>query len=168
MSNPEEIRQKAYALLERVGGPDNDDDSTTWPEEPSLRRSLDEAEEDKEARESKLPPSSYQNTPQKVRILRREEEEEEKSSEYMSENDRIGGLVGFFLQCVSDACKASSNMLTSTTGYYDTAAEVPKLLVRTGYGAIHEAGEQSESLLRKAMYRDERQQQSKSETSFES
>jgi hypothetical protein len=86
----EDIRLKAFALLNRIG-PDADDDETTWPEKPQLRI------------------SSYQRND----INTRPQKDEPRGSPpaHMADNHDYyeeWGLAGLFVSCIADACKKST------------------------------------------------------------
>ena len=86
----DDVRLKAFALLNRLG-PSEDDDESTWPEKPIPQPRL----------------SSYQrNDEMKPHndALRREARHVNSTSEYYEE----WGVAGLFVCCVADACKKSA------------------------------------------------------------
>merc|ERR1712232_1538227 len=106
----------AFALLTRIG-PEDEEDRTNWPAEPSPPRL-----------------SSYQHqTPAETEQIQREEEDDDKGPrrvqyQQSSEQNYGDGVVGFFIQCISDACNESSK-----SAGYEAVKSVPKILAATGY-----------------------------------
>jgi hypothetical protein len=90
--DPEDIRLKAFALLNRIG-PDEDDDETTWPEKPE-------------------PPvlSPYQKAAQAPRPA-----DLRKPAVQANHYDELG-FAGILVGCIADACKKSVEY-AAKTGY---------------------------------------------------
>ena len=96
--DPEEVRLKAFALLNRLG-PTEEDDASTWPEKPT--------------RESFTSYQKNENTKSEVDELRRQSAPPAyASNEYYEE----WGLAGLMVSCIADACKKSADYAIKT-GY---------------------------------------------------
>ena len=94
-----EIRQRAYDLLNRMGGPNTEEDVKTWPRSPA---------ENKEAYQYRY--SSYQQQEQ----LAGQPSRDRVSSPIISRapsrsSTSTSSFTEVFVNCVSDACKVASS-----------------------------------------------------------
>jgi hypothetical protein len=85
----EDVRIKAFALLNRIG-PADDDDETTWPENPQLRLSSYQRNENKKARKDDPRGPAQTHCADK--------------NDYYEE----WGMAGLLVSCIADACKKST------------------------------------------------------------
>jgi hypothetical protein len=88
-NDPNEIRQKALDLLNRMGGPEADDDESNWPQpiSPTIRVSLNSYQQEQNSEATPL-------TMEKERYHYQEDDDGED-----------WGVMGLWVQCISDVCK---------------------------------------------------------------
>lgn len=109
-----EIRQRAYDLLNRMGGPNNEEDVKTWPRSPA---------DNKEAYQYRY--SSYQQQEQ----VAGQSSRDRVSSPIISRAPSRSSTSSFtevFVNCVSDACKVASSEILAHQGS----------VLRTGYNNL--------------------------------
>jgi hypothetical protein len=107
-NDPNEIRQKALDLLNRMGGPEADDDESDWPQpiSPTTPRvSLNSYQHQQNSEATPLTMS-------------------EKERYYYQEDDgeEDWGVMGLWVQCISDVCKKTPTFARS--GYEAITAVV--------------------------------------------
>lgn len=113
-----EIRQRAYDLLNRMGGPNSEEDVKTWPRSPA---------ENKEAYQHRY--SSYQQQQPLEQQTAGQSSRDGVSSPIISRAPSRRSTSSFtevFINCVSDACKVASSEILSHHGS----------ALRTGYDSL--------------------------------
>lgn len=113
-----EIRQRAYDLLNRMGGPNDEDDVKEWPRSPA---------ESKEAYRY----SSYQQQQQQQPAGQSSQDHRSSTIESRASSHRsASSFAEVFVHCVSDACKvASSEILTQQASVLRTGYDTLKSVV---------------------------------------
>jgi hypothetical protein len=115
-ADPDDVRLKAFALLNKIG-PADDDEASNWPEEPR-RQSF----------------TSYQknvNTKAQLEEFRRQSAPAVyASNDYYEE----WGIAGLMVSCIADACKKSADyaMKTSYESMYPDSKQADGEFERVG------------------------------------
>jgi hypothetical protein len=111
----DDVRQRAYDLLNRMGGPDSEEDVKEWPQSPA-------------AAKRQAGYSSYQqgHTADDPISRSRTQQGNFFSPRTFSEGSSSFSLAESFVNCVSGACKLASSEVLSQ----------PAAVLRTGYDSL--------------------------------
>lgn len=125
---PLEIRQHAYDLLTRMGGPSEKEDKSEWPQSPPEVAKMQSYQQQQE--------SSYQHQTSGEGSSGRRFPDSHYGSARIADSSTSGSFVEVFVHCVSDACKvASSEILSQQGAILKTGYESFKSAVSSGPGA---------------------------------
>lgn len=121
-SDPDEIRKKAYDLLNQIG-PEDNDDKAMWPEQPS-------------------PPRSYQHQKTIQRDNRDDDdckigESREIGFDVYQHDPYGGGITGFLIKSISDLCKETPD----PAQVYEILKQIPQFLSATSNDTVDSAVE---------------------------
>lgn len=111
----QEIRQRAFDLLNRMGGPSEKDDVNEWPQSPEAARQSYSSYQQQASGE---PSRSSSSIPASIRV--------QSDSSSRSSASSASSFTEVFVSCVSDACRMASSEILSQQGS----------VLRTGYDSL--------------------------------